>query len=158
MPSYWKEDQLKGHQKPKDTPKFKQRKYNRRRKTSKPKGEQYNGVKIPHRKVRGRVLKKFYIKAIEYWGERCTECGNPHIEMHHVYYKSQGGRGYYTNLHPLCKTHHDLAHSSSEFREKLREQHKEAFGEYYYYDRFDAWKQGFISSPEQDKFEEWMNE
>ncbi len=153
---YSKETQLKGHQRQKPTPKIQNRKRNRKKKNQQKTAEFYKGVKIPHRKVRGRILKKDYVKATKIWGECCTECGKSQIEMHHVMYKSQGGRGYYTNLHPLCKTHHDLAHRSSDFRDKLRQLHEKAFGKHYYFDRYDAWKSGFISSPEQEKFEEWM--
>jgi len=89
--------------------------------------EIYKGRTIPSAKQRGAVSKKEYARAIEAFGDSCVYCGSPYIEMHHVKFRSQGGRGKYRNLIPLCKTHHNRAHTDREFSEMLRDSREKRF-------------------------------
>src|SRR5690606_22998978 len=67
----------------------------------------------PKMKERTRITEKEYQKAIEEHGYRCKECGAHPAEMHHVKYRSQGGKGTYRNLRPLCNMHHRLVHTAA---------------------------------------------
>lgn len=66
----------------------------------KPKGERSNDVPI---EVRADV----YIRD----KARCRYCGTPSASLHHIVYRSQGGKHEERNLICLCQTHHDLMHS-----------------------------------------------
>ncbi|KIL79557.1 hypothetical protein SD77_2011 [Bacillus badius] len=152
---YSKEQQLAGHQKKeKDRPKFKPR----RPKKQKRKAETYKGRVIPKAKVRGEISKKEYNRAIEAFGECCVMCGDPRIEMHHVKYRSQQGRGGYRNLMPLCNDHHSDAHTNRKFADMLREQRAQQFGEWYWADKFDLFKAGLIPNTTEKAFETYMDE
>jgi 5-methylcytosine-specific restriction endonuclease McrA len=150
---YSKADQLAGHLK-KEKAKYKQKKPRHKKK----KPEIYKGRVIPKAKVRGEISKKEYNRAVEEFGAYCNTCGNPYIEMHHIKFRSQGGRGRYRNLIPLCKKHHMLAHKDREFSERLRSQREKRFGEWYWADRFDLFKAGLIPTPTEECFERFMQE
>lgn len=49
-------------------------------------------------------------------GYRCRWCGRMDvgIDLHHVVYRSSGGRHVPENLISLCREHHNLAHSSKD--------------------------------------------
>lgn len=137
-------------------PKTVTKKPNRNRKKRKQKGvEVFKGVKVPHRKQRAKIKRQAYNKALTEWGEQCF-CGNPFIEMHHVVFRSQQGRGGFRNLHPLCKKHHDLAHKDRVFADWLRSQHENRYGPHYFKDCFDLWKEGHIENPTPELFEKFM--
>lgn len=141
---YSKADQLAWH---KEKP---------RHKKKKPKT--YKGRIIPKAKVRAKISKKEYNRAIEEYGAYCNVCGSPYIEMHHIKFRSQGGRGGYRNLIPLCKKHHMLAHKDRQFSEKLRSEREKRFGKWYWADRFDLFKAGLIPTPTEECFERFMQE
>lgn len=133
------------------------KKPNRSKSKGKKKGISYHkGVKIPHRKQRGKIKRSEYNEALRVWGEQCTECGDPRIEMHHVVFRSQSGRGNFRNLRPLCKIHHSLAHTSRDFTEELKDQHHRKYGKYFPCDKYDIWKEGLIENPTDELFEKFM--
>ncbi|MFC0188456.1 HNH endonuclease [Fictibacillus aquaticus] len=143
------------HQTEKDKPVFKERRYNRKRKTKK-KVEMYKGVKIPHRKRRGEISKVDYEKALLHYGGGCAETGQTNIEMHHIVFRSQGGRGGFRNLVPLSKEFHTLCHTDRAYADYWREQHKKIFGPHYMKDAYDLWKEGLIHNPTPEAFEKFM--
>lgn len=110
----------------------------------------------PKRGQRGRITKSSYQDALDYYGETCTICGNYPIEMHHVVFRSQGGRGGYRNLMPLCKHHHDKAHSQRTFADELRAEREEIYGKHFSCDRFDLFEHGHIDDPNEKAFEDYM--
>lgn len=57
---------------------------------------------------------------------------------------------------PLCKKHHNQAHSDRAFADSLRDERAEAFGKLYYADRFDLYEAGLIEEPTEAAFEEYM--
>ena len=66
--------------------------------------------------------KEVYEKTIELFNGCCAICGNYNIHLHHIRYGGlRGGRKTYMgNVIPLCKKHHDWAHSNKkENMEKL---------------------------------------
>lgn len=112
----------------------------------------------PRKRERGQVNKKQYQEALDWFGDSCSICGNTPIEMHHVTFRSQGGRGGYRNLMPLCNYHHRLAHQDSNFADELRDMRYEAFGKLYYTDRFDLHELGLIDEPTEQAFESYMHQ
>jgi len=151
--SYSKAEQLKGHQKPKDKPKPKEKRPKKKTK----KLETFKGRTIPPSKARGTISKKEYEKAIEAFGSTCVFCSSPYIEMHHIKFRSQQGRGNYRNLIPLCKEHHTQAHKERVFADSLRAERINRFGEWYWADKFDLFKVGAIPNTDDKTFETFMN-
>lgn len=138
------------------------------RRTDKTRTNIASGVKKPSLYQRGYFGDE-YEKVFEIHGEVCGErvigshgkdvppcSGN--LEVHHVKFKSGGGRGVWRNGRPLCKTHHDLCHTSFWYAEKWREIHEAKYGEYFYFDEWDLYKLGLINEPIRAKLEEFMHQ
>jgi hypothetical protein len=138
--------------KEKEKPKFKPKRPKKKYK----KLETVKGRTIPPAKVRGSISKKEYEKAIEAFGRVCVICNDPYIEMHHIQFRSQQGRGQFRNLIPLCKAHHGLAHTSRFFADGLREERIEKYGNYYWADKFDLFKEKLIQNTTDECFESFM--
>lgn len=149
---YSKSEQLKGHQKDKRKPKIKEKRTYKKRK----KLETFKGRTIPPSRARGSISKKEYKRAVEAFGSVCVFCANPFIEMHHIRFRSQQGRGGYRNLIPLCKEHHNHAHTNRAFADELRENREKIFGSWYRADKYDLFKAGLIPNTEDKSFEEFM--
>lgn len=132
-------------------PKFKER----RPKKSK-KMEQFKGVKIPSRRVRGQISKADYEKALEYWGGGCAVTGQLTVEMHHAKFRSSGGRGTWRNLVPLIQPLHRKCHTEIEFADYWRQELEKRFGPWYWADRFDLYKAGLIPNATHEAFEKFM--
>lgn len=111
----------------------------------------------PKRKERGRITKAQYQLALDWFGDTCSYCNGYPVEMHHIHLRSLGGRGNYRNLIPLCKEHHDMAHSSREFNDSLKEDRVEVYGKHYYMDAHDLYFEGLIDEPTAFKFDEFMD-
>lgn len=111
--------------------------------------------KRPKQKDRTKIKAKDYNKAIEIWGDTCW-CGNPRVEMHHVTFRSAGGKGVWTNLHPLCSQHHKLAHTDNDYRRHLEVQHKRRFGINYWMDEHDLYDKGLIEEPTREHLEKYF--
>ena len=61
--------------------------------------------------------KQVYQKTYDLFNGLCAICGNNQIHMHHIRYGGlYGGRKTYMgNIIPLCKKHHDMAHSNKNY-------------------------------------------
>ncbi|MCD7034328.1 HNH endonuclease [Metabacillus sp. GX 13764] len=114
------------------------------------------GRAVPKAKERSKITKKEYNRAIEAFGAACAECQNPAIEMHHLKFRSQGGKGGFRNLLPLCKTHHMKAHKSRRYADSLRAERESIYGKFFWADRFDLFKEGLIPNTTQQAFEKFM--
>lgn len=128
----------------------------KRPKKRKGKVQVYKGRTIPSAKVRGQVSKREYEKMIEVFGEMCVICGNPYIEAHHIRFRSQGGRGKWRNLAPLCKEHHMKAHRDRQFAEWLRQEREKKYGPWYWADEYDLFKANLIPNTTKEAFERFM--
>lgn len=115
----------------------------------------------PKRAKRGEFGEKDRLKAIEEHSHKyggCYACGSTDIELHHVKYKSQGGRGKWRNGIPLCHHHHTLAHTHKKtFNRSLEEFLISKYGEYYFMDEHDLYDRGLIESPTEMEYEEFMS-
>lgn len=123
------------------------------------KRKKYKGRIIPSKRQRGKVSKKDYNKAIEVNGPYCLECGSPNIEIHHVRSRSQGGRGTWRNLIPLCPEHHrgkSGVHQNREMMLKYQKRQENLYGKYYYCDKWDLFKAGLIPNTTDRAFEEFF--
>ncbi|MCK6203951.1 HNH endonuclease [Bacillus infantis] len=140
--------------KPKEKPKYREK----RPKKKKKKLETFKGRTIPPAKVRAAITKKEYNRALEAYGAFCNVCGNPIIEMHHIRFRSQQGRGTYRNLIPLCKTHHMKAHSNRMLNDILKKERIQHFGEWYWADKYDLFKARLIPNTDDKTFESYMKE
>lgn len=141
--------------KPKE--KYKPKKPKKKKKTP-IKKEMYKGRVIPHRKKRSSISEKEYDKALEHYNFACAETGSNLIEMHHIKFRSQSGRGTWRNLVPLYPTFHKRCHNDREYADRWRKIHEEKFGPYYWCDKWDLWKLGLIQNPTDELFEAFMEE
>lgn len=110
----------------------------------------------PKRKNRTKIKEKDYQQMIDCWGANCIYCGSPHIEAHHVRYRSQGGKGVYRNLLPLCQKHHRDAHTYESIRKSLIYKLEQEFGEDFYKDRWDLYYEGKIEAPTDSEYERYF--
>jgi hypothetical protein len=163
---YPKSKQLGKHQKEKDTPDFKaKRTYKKKRKPKENKNVQmYHDRIIPHWKQRGKFDTQTVNDILRIWGEWCYVCGSPNYSIHHVYEKGfgKGGRGVVTNGIPLCTVHHTESptgvHHNRELYEEIRQLFIDAFGPYYYRDKYDLWMMGLITSPTDEQYAKFMRQ
>ena len=69
---------------------------------------------------------KIYLNYFGY-GEQdfipCSICGVKAVDLHHIKYKSRGGKDNIENLIALCRKHHDMAHNEKLSEEYLRYMH-----------------------------------
>ncbi|MEK4030829.1 HNH endonuclease signature motif containing protein [Pseudobacillus sp. FSL P4-0506] len=151
---YSKEQQLAGHQREKDTPKYKPKRFNRRKRQTKK--VDYKGIKIPSRAKRSEFTLKDKQKIIELYGDGCLFCYSPYVEYHHRKFRSGLGRNNPRNGAPLCNLHHRQVHEQPELAEKLREEARERFSEDYFKDKYDLWKEGKIERPTDELFERFF--
>lgn len=50
----------------------------------------------------------------------CAVCGCRAVDIHHIKFKSQGGKDEINNLIALCREDHTKAHNDKEFNESLK--------------------------------------
>lgn len=59
----------------------------------------------------------------------CIFCGNPRTEVHHIIYRSHGGKTDKRNMVCLCKHHHEIVHSDErKWREYLLDRMRGHYG------------------------------
>jgi hypothetical protein len=138
---------------PKDKPKYKKKRYPTKKKK---KPLRVKGRVIPPAKQRSAISKKEYTRAVEAFGSVCVFCGSPRVEMHHIRFRSQQGRGNFRNLIPLCKEHHMMAHSNREFNDSLKESRIELYGNWFWADKYDLFQANIIPNTDEKTFEAYM--
>lgn len=132
---YSKATQLRGHQKEKEKPLFKQQKPQHK----KPK-KQYTGEKNyrPSMKTRKKFSGEVKRQACELFDYRCASCGSNQLhDPHHIRRKSDGGKGVLTNCLPVCRPCHDHIHKHPEIEMKWKRWAKEKYGFDYWMDKWD---------------------
>jgi hypothetical protein len=112
--------------------------------------------KAKSRKKRNEISKQEYQRAVEEFGDCCVLCKRHPIEMHHVRFRSPGGRGTFRNLMPLCKKHHVMAHTSRPLADQLRADREQKYGKWYGADRHDLYMHGLIKDITFESFENFM--
>lgn len=86
---------------------------------------------------RGKFSHKVIAEILKRDSGSCVVCFSEADDIHHVVYKSKMGRGVFTNGLSLCRTCHDLAHSSQDERKRLENIMIEKYGSNYYKDSWD---------------------
>jgi len=54
----------------------------------------------------------------------CEVCASDSVDIHHIKFKSQGGKDEIDNLIALCRNCHNKAHNSKEFNNCLKKIHE----------------------------------
>jgi 5-methylcytosine-specific restriction endonuclease McrA len=148
---YPKSEQLKSHQKMKDTPKFKEK-----RPKKKKKSYVHRGRVIPPRKERTKITQKNYQAMIKEFGDYCLKCGYTPIEAHHIVFRSAFGSGNWRNLAPLCMKCHQRAHKDRAFADELRQERAAMYGEYFWADKYTLFKEGIIPNTTDEAYKRYM--
>ena len=92
----------------------------------------------PTQKQRGKFSEEAIRKIKERSNGACEWCGhNKPTDIHHIRYKSQGGRGAHTNGIYICRACHGLAHSNNGVRRKMELWAEYKYGKDYYKDEWD---------------------
>jgi len=91
----------------------------------------------PKRGKRGEFSKGVRQQIYERDAGVCQICAMQGEEIHHSFFKSQGGRGVYTNGILLCRHCHTMAHKHFDVAENLRERMRNRYGDQYYMDEYD---------------------
>jgi|SRR5690554_3091635 len=110
----------------------------------------------PKQRDRTRIKKEDYQRMIEHWGAFCIVCGSPHIEAHHVRFRSRGGKGRWRNLLPLCQDHHRDAHTHDSTRKEYENKLEQEFGQHFWCDEFDLYDMGLIEHPTVREYEKYF--
>ncbi len=73
----------------------------------------------------------------EHFDNTCQMCGNSGVHIHHVRFRSQGGRGVFTNGLLLCNSCDRRIHDNHELNIYWKEQFLRKYGPTYYMDEED---------------------
>lgn len=93
----------------------------------------------PKEKIRNEFSPKVRAEIANRSQGICEYCGKQvATEMHHVVFKSAGGRGVATNGMHMCNGCHKLPHKSIKIRRKLEDLYRSLYGENYYKDEWDV--------------------
>lgn len=93
--------------------------------------------RAPKRGKRGQFDAETRERIIDRDGGLCRECGGPGGEIHHVLYKSQGGRGVFTNGLLLCQICHRRVHHDVDLSNKWVARFIDLYGADFYKDKWD---------------------
>ena len=86
---------------------------------------------------RGRFSNETIEDILDRDNYRCVVCGGNPDDIHHVKYKSKGGRNVLSNGVALCRNCHNQAHSSNKLRKELEQRMINLYGESYFKDEYD---------------------
>lgn len=86
---------------------------------------------------RGKFSEKVTAEIIKHDGGLCVVCLAEAVDIHHVKFKSRGGRGVFTNGICLCRHCHDKAHSSAAETKRLENMMINKYGSDYFKDEHD---------------------
>lgn len=93
--------------------------------------------RVPKQADRNKFSDKVANEIIDRDDGLCQICFSKGTEIHHIKFKSQGGRGVASNGILLCSHCHRLAHREFEVAESLRQRMIMRYGPDYYKDRWD---------------------
>ena len=93
--------------------------------------------RVPKRVNRGKFSKAVRDKVYERDQGRCRMCGRLGTELHHVVFRSQGGRGVFTNALTLCSKHHREVHDNAELADYWVHIFTDWYGQGFWKDEYD---------------------
>jgi 5-methylcytosine-specific restriction endonuclease McrA len=104
------------------------------------------GIPVPKpshkRRVKKRGDRSKFSKMVrdevkEKYNHQCQECGGKGLHLHHVCFRSQGGRGVITNALLLCNECHKHIHMNPERANYWKSVFKKQYGPLYFMDEED---------------------
>jgi len=91
----------------------------------------------PKQSSRGDFSKETRMDAVERDQGMCQQCLGQGEELHHVMFKSRGGRGVLTNALTLCSSCHRKVHMDAELTDYWIDVFADRYGPEFYKDEFD---------------------
>ena len=91
----------------------------------------------PTRRKRNAFSNKVKQQIYERDNGLCQQCGALGTEIHHVKFRSQGGRGVYSNGVLLCRSCHRKVHDNRELALQWQKHFESMYGKDYYKDEWD---------------------
>lgn len=91
----------------------------------------------PLRRKRNAFSNKVRQQIYERDEGKCQQCGDVGTEVHHVRFRSQSGRGVYTNGVLLCHSCHRKVHQNRDLALEWQRHFKSKYGSDYYKDEWD---------------------
>jgi hypothetical protein len=113
--------------------------------------------RVKKRGDRNKFTKYVRDQVKEHFNHTCQECGCKGIHIHHVCFRSQGGRGVFSNALLVCNKCHKHIHESHERAMYWKEVYRKKHGPLYFMDEDDL-KMKYLTNElrEQDKeVREW---
>lgn len=92
----------------------------------------------PKRSKRSQFSKRVREEIIERDEGVCRNCGALGSQIHHVVFRSQGGRGVYTNGLLVCNGCHKRIHENKELKESWQRTFEMIYGFGYWKDEWDV--------------------
>lgn len=93
--------------------------------------------RAPKRVNRGKFSKTVRDEVYERDKGICRMCGKTGTELHHVKFRSQAGRGVFTNALTLCSNHHREVHNNAELADYWVRIYVELYGQGFWKDEYD---------------------
>lgn len=93
--------------------------------------------RVPKRAERNAFTKSMREKIYNRDNGKCRQCGRPGQEIHHIMFRSRGGRGVYTNGLTLCHTCHQKLHQNNDIANYWIGWAQEKYGKNFYKDSWD---------------------
>lgn len=91
----------------------------------------------PKRSERNKFSESVRRKVMDDYDYKCASCHGLATELHHVKFRSQGGRGVATNALPLCHKCHREVHLDSDKARYWQDVFASKHGDDYYKDKWD---------------------
>lgn len=96
-----------------------------------------HGRKVKKKGDRGKFSKMVRDEIKKHFDDTCQECGGKGLHIHHVCFRSQSGRGVFSNGLLLCNNCHKRIHLDNDRALYWREVFKKQYGSLYYMDKED---------------------
>lgn len=93
--------------------------------------------RVPKQSARNRFSKKVSQQIYDRDNGKCRNCGDFGTEIHHVVFRSQGGRGVFTNGLLVCQPCHAKIHQHKILANKWVFLFEEYYGKEFYKDEWD---------------------
>lgn len=91
----------------------------------------------PKRGDRSKFSKMVRDQVKEHFNNQCQMCLGKGIHLHHVYLRSNGGRGVFTNALLLCNSCHKQVHADDKLLRHWKEVYRKKYGPLYFMDSDD---------------------
>jgi len=105
--------------------------------TFKPVPKPHHERRVPKQSRRNEFSKKVRDQIYERDQGKCRNCGGVGTEIHHVVFRSQGGRGVFTNGLLVCHYCHKRIHEHKILANKWKFLFEQEYGPDFYKDEWD---------------------